>query len=525
MTAPRTSTGSGPLPTATDPHEGVWEFGDYDGTLRERCEVLVVGSGPGGAVAAKELAEAGRDVILVEEGPPCGRQDFDLEPGRGMQRWFREGSARAARGNLLTPTMQPIALGGGSVFNSAICARPPAWVLDRWAEQTGSDALTATALAPHYERVEAQLSIGPTPDEVQGKRNMLFKQGCDALGMESEPTPRNVAGCRGSAECFSGCRNGAKKSLDVTYVPAAIRAGARVYTSIRAERVIADGRRATGMRGRIIEPFTLREGGPVRIDAQVVVLGAGCMATPVILLRSGIANSGGAVGRHLQFHPGIAVMAIYDEPIDPWAGATQGYHSLHHVREGMKLEVLWVPPGLLATRMPGVGLEYQRHLMRFGHLAPYDVIIQTTHSTGRVTTRPGSWHPDIRFHMDSRDVELLQRGAAILSDICWASGATAILPGINGMPELIASKSDAEVLRRRKMKATDPIVASNHAFSSTRMSRRPTEGVVDVTGRCHDLDNVYVVDTGIFPDSPAVNPMHTCMALADYVARGIAARW
>ncbi|MBW2525754.1 MAG: GMC family oxidoreductase [Deltaproteobacteria bacterium] len=522
---PTTTQGLGPLPTATDPHDGVREFADYGDLVRDRCDVLVVGSGPGGAVAAKELAEAGRDVILLEEGPPCGKQDFDLEPGKGMQRWFREGSARAARGNMLTPTMQPIALGGGSVFNSAICARPPAWVLDRWADKLGSQALTLDSLAPHYERVEAQLSIGPTPVEVQGKRNLLFKRGCDELGITSEPTPRNVAGCRGSAECFSGCRNGAKKSLDVTYVPAAIRAGARVYSCVRAERVLTDGRRATGMRGRVIEPFTLREHGRVHIDAKAIVLAAGCMATPVILLRSGVANSGGAVGRHLQFHPGIAVMAIYAEPIDPWTGATQGYHSLHYLKQGMKLEVLWVPPGVLATRMPGVGIDYQRHLMRFGHLAPYDVIIQTKHSTGRVALRPGSWHPDIRFHMDQRDVDLLRRGAALLSDVCWASGAEAILPGINGMPELIESRDEAEVIRKTKMKATDPIIASNHAFSSTRMSRNPKEGVVDVTGRCHDLDNVYIADTGIFPDSPAVNPMHTCMALADYIAQNIAAQW
>lgn len=522
---PTTPSGLGPLPTCSDPHDGVRHFADYDGELRDRCEILVIGSGPGGAVAAKELAEAGRDVILVEEGPPCGKQDFEVEPGKGMQQWFREGSARATRGNLFAPTMQAIALGGGSVFNSAICVRPPAWVLDQWAEQVDSEALTLNALRPHFERVEAQLSIAPTPDEVLGQRNRLFKEGCDALGISSEPTPRNVAGCRGSAECFSGCRNRAKKSLDITYVPAAIRAGARVYTSVRAERIVARDRRAQAMRGRIIEPFTLKERGSVQIDAQAIVLAAGCMATPVILKRSGLADSGGCVGQHLEFHPGLAVMAIYPEPIDPWTGATQGYHSLEYLGEGMKLEVLWVPPGVLATRMPGVGVDYQEHLLRFGHMAPYDVFVQTKHSRGSIGLKPGSWHPDIRYQLDQRDVDCLQRGTALLSDICWASGAEAILPGIHGMPELIRSKEQAEVLRQRTMRATDPIIASNHAFSSTRMSHRASDGVVDDTGRCHDLENLYIVDTGIFPTSPAVNPMHTCMALADYVAQGIAQRW
>src|SRR6185295_2649219 len=125
---------------------------------------------------------------------------------------------------------------------------------------------------PHYQRIEDFLFVGPTPLEVQGERNLRFKRGCDALGIKSEPTRRNVRGCKGSAECFTGCRNGAKQSTDVSYVPAAIRAGARVYTSVRAEHLVASGRRVSGVRGHAIEPFTWREGHPVEIAADAVVL-------------------------------------------------------------------------------------------------------------------------------------------------------------------------------------------------------------------------------------------------------------
>ncbi len=167
----------------------------------------------------QELAEAGRDVILLEEGPPFGKKDFVQEAGESMHRTFREGGTRAARGNMFVPTMQAIALGGGSLVNSAICARSPAFVFDAWAERTGTRALTRAALDPHYDRVEKFLFVGPTPMDVQGERNLRFKRGCDALGISSEPTYRNVAGCKGSAECFTGCRNGAKQSTDVSYVP------------------------------------------------------------------------------------------------------------------------------------------------------------------------------------------------------------------------------------------------------------------------------------------------------------------
>jgi len=510
-------------PAFPDPHRGVKRFADYQGEIRVKCEVVVVGSGPGGAVAAKELAEAGRDVILVEEGPPFGATDFVQEAAEAMQRMLREGGTRAARGSSFVPTMQAIALGGGSLVNSAICARAPQWTFGKWGDRSGT-TLSREALDPHYERVEKFLWAEPTPMEVQGDRNLLFKQGCDALGLSSEPTFRNARGCKGSGECFTGCRNGAKQSTDVSYVPAAMAAGARVFTSVRAEQVIMDGRRATGLRGRVIEPLSWKEHQAVQIDAEVVVLAAGCMATPLILSRSNVGNPRW-LGKELQLHPGLAIMGVFPDVVDPWKGATQGYHSLHFLDEGIKLEVLWSPVSVLAARMPGLGHDYQKHLLDYRRMAPFDVIVAAERSSGTVRPRRGSWDPDIEFHWSPQDVDLIQKGIGILSDICWAAGATHILPGLHGVPEILSSKDEAEIIRKKKLRGSDTIAAANHAFGTTRMSRRADDGVVDEDGRCHETENVYITDTGIFPGSPAVNPMLTCMALSDKIARGIASGW
>jgi choline dehydrogenase-like flavoprotein len=504
------------------PHTGVKVFADYRGELVLGCDVLVVGSGPGGAVAAKELAEAGLDVILLEEGPPFGVKDFTLEAGEAMQRVLREGGTRATRGNMFVPTMQANALGGGSLVNSAICARAPSWIWEKWNRASGVE-LDADTLAPHFERVEKFLFVAPTPHEAQGPRNLRFKQGCDALGISSEPTWRNVRGCKGSGECFTGCRNGAKKSTDVSYVPAAIRAGARVYTSVRAEYVVMSGRRVVEVRGHVVAPFTGEASHPVTIRPGRVVLAAGCMQTPVILQKSNALPESRWVGERLLMHPGLAVMALYDEPIDPWEGATQGYHSLHYLRDGLKLEVLWSPPAVLAARLPALGTAYQEHLVHYDRMAPFDVIAATDKSTGRVRARRFGWDPDIAFDFHDDDVRLIQRGIAILSDICWASGARAILPGLHGVPEILRSKAESDVLRTMTLKGSDTITAANHAFGSTRMSARAEDGVVDTWGKCHGTENLYIADTGIFSYSPAVNPMLTVMALADRIASGIAA--
>jgi hypothetical protein len=218
-------------------------------------------------------------------------------------------------------------------------------------------------------------------------------------------------------------------------------------------------------------------------------------------------------------------MAIYDEPIDPWHGATQGYHSLHYLKDKIKLEVLWAPPAVLAARLPGIGHDYQRTLLQYDRMAPFDVIIAADRSHGTVRARRSGFDPDLTFHFDDADMALLQRGLAILSDICWASGAVGILPGLHGVPEVLESRAEAEVLRTKKLAVADTISAANHAFGTTRMSCRQEDGVVDEEGRVHWLDNVYIADTGIFAGSPGVNPMLTVMAMADRIAQGIAAHW
>jgi choline dehydrogenase-like flavoprotein len=512
------------------PHAGVRRFADYqakagpDHTLRDRCDVVVVGSGPGGSVVTQVLAAAGHDVILVEEGPPIAPDDFRQDGLATLRRLVRESGMRATRGNLFMPTMQAIGLGGGTLINSAIAARPPAFVFDKWAAAAGTDDLSLASLTPHYDRIEQFWGVEPTPDSVQGERNLSFKRGCDALGIAAEPIRRNVRGCRGSGECFTGCRNAAKQSTDLVYIRDAIAHGARVYSSVRIEKVLARGRRASAVIGHVVEPFGHTASRPVHIEAKLVVLAAGCMATPVLLERSGLANSSGYVGRELQLHPGLAIMALYPHRVEPWYGATQGYHSLALLEQGLKLEVLWAPPAVLAARLPGLGADFQRNLARYDRMAPYDVIVAADHSRGTVRAQRSGFDPSIRFTLHQADIDLMIRGVAILSDIAWAAGAVEILPGLHGIAESLYSPTEAEVLRRRSFRGPDLIATCNHAFGTTRMARRPGDGVVDLDGRCHDLDNLYIADSGIFVGSPAVNPMLTVMALADRIAQGIARR-
>jgi choline dehydrogenase-like flavoprotein len=497
-------------------------FAEYDRDVHETADVVVVGSGPCGAVVAKELACAGKSVVLLEEGPPFTPAEFDLDGARSMARTMREGGLRATRGYVM-PTLQAICLGGGSLVNSAICVRPPDFVFDGWSEHFELERTSGKDLAPHFDAVTEFLGIAPTPDDVQGPRNLLFRKGCDALGIPSEPIARNVRGCRGSGECFTGCRSRAKQSMDISYLPAAMRAGARILTSVQVQEIRANGSRVAGVSGQVVEPFTGKRSHRVRVDAKVVVLSAGVMATPVLLQKSGdLANRSGQVGRNLQFHPGTMVTGVFADPVHPEFGATQGYQSLHFLREGFKLETFWSPPTALALRMPGMGLALKRRLAELPRSVTWDAILSCHRSLGTVRARSGaSLDPLLTWEFHPEDVKILGRAMSVLAEILFAAGAEKVIPGVHGLPDEMHTLDEVRVLATREWRSTDVTSGSTHVFCTTRMHGDPDQGVVDELGRCHDFDNLWIADTGVFPRCTSVNPMLTGMALAHRTAQAI----
>lgn len=513
-----------PSARGVDPYAGVKEFGGYKGDMKDEADVVVVGSGPGGAVMARELSRLGRSVILVEEGPIARRGEFVTEPGESMHRWCREDGLGTTTGNVFLPTLHARCLGGTSVINSAICSRAQPSIFWGWHERHGLRAITREGLDPFYDRLKEWLNVRPTEERVLGRRNLLFREACIAMGFSHAPMDRAESGCAGCAECFTGCPTLAKQSADISCIPVAVRDGARVYTSVRAESLLVDGRRVTGVFGRVVTRDG-RTGPTLSARGKVVVLAAGPTATPVILLKNGLANKSVQVGRNLQFHPGAAIMGIFPDPVDPWRGATQGYQSLQFLDEGIKLEVLWSPLAILALRFPGFGLPHKEHLSRARFSAPWDAFVLTRRSFGAVKTGGrDDWRPRMSWNFDAGDAALLQRGLGHIADMFFAAGAAEILPGIHGIPSVIKSRERAQAIKTARLAPEDFIVAATHVFGTTRMGGDPARSVVDESCRCHELDNLYITDAGVLPEGTGVNPMFTVMALSLRTAGIIHAR-
>ncbi|TVQ91114.1 MAG: GMC family oxidoreductase [Deltaproteobacteria bacterium] len=460
---------------------------------------------------------------MLEAGPVARVRDFKKDAGYTLSRYFWHGGMRTTTGNLFMPTMQARNVGGGSVWNSAICLRIPEFTLERWEQEHGLTGFTKGGLDRHFEAVEAFMGVRPVEPDCQGPRNELFRQACEKMGWGVLPIERNEAGCLGSGECFTGCPNGAKLSVDRRGLPEVIERGGVVYASVQCDKLIMQGREVRGCEGHVVHPKTGKKSHKVRIEARCTLVAAGTIHTPDILQRSGIRGPG--IGNNLRFHPGTMVMGLFDDPVFPWAGATQGYHCLDFLEsDGIKLESLWATPSLMAFRFPGFGKNFQKLLGEYTYMASWDAWVSGEDSVGSVKAT-GLGRPSVRYQIHQNDVDRVAEAMAKLSELFFAVGAKGVLLGVHGLPDLATDARIIDTLRNTRFSVDQFPLASNHAFGATPMGADPSRHGVDPTGAVYGADHVYVCDTGLLPNTPSANPMMPAMGLSHYIAENVLGRY
>ncbi|MBX2796060.1 MAG: GMC family oxidoreductase [Myxococcales bacterium] len=482
----------------------------------------MIGSGPGGALTAWSLAKDGHSVTLIEAGPRLRRPDFGQSIGHMLASYFWDGGARTSRGNVVFPTMQVRALGGGTVFNSAICMRPLESALERWRDEHGLTEMTSEMLDPHFDAVETFLNIKAADDDILGRRNELFREACSELGWEWEHIKRFEEGCVGSGECITGCRAGAKNSLDKRGVAEVVQAGGRVYTSVHIDQLIVEHGRVRGAVGMTVDPETYERRHPVRIHAGCTIVSAGAIGTPTILRRSGLTRP--AVGSALRFHPSCYIIGVFDEEVNPWFGATQGIHATEHLEKGIKLEALWATASTFSRTLPKRPKQFKRYLKRWPNMAVWDGWVSGDASVGDVRVLPGG-RPDIRWQMGDADLRRLQETNALLCEMYAAVGAKEVFTGIVGLPDVMDPREAADRLREGRFERTEMPTASNHVFGGSPMGTDEERAVCDGWGQVYGIDDLYICDTGLYPSSPGVNPQLTAMALAHRLGQELPERY
>ena len=477
------------------------------------CDVVVVGTGAGGAVAAKELAEQGHAVVLLEEGEQHSRSEISGRALEATRKFYRDRGFVATVGNTVIPIPIGRMVGGSTAINTGTCWRTPERVLKRWREECGLVEMTADHLAPYFERVEATLQVEQARAEYLGGVARVVARGCDALGYHHMPLRRNAPDCDGSGVCDFGCPTDARRSTNVSYVPAAIRAGAMVITGTRADRVILDGNRAVG-----IAAVVLSTGAKLTVRARAVVLSCGALHTPTLLLRQGIACASGQLGRNLSIHPSCAVSALFGEEIRGFAAIPQGYCVDHFHDEGILLMGASAPLDLGATLIPFLGRKLIEVMEAWDRVATFGVMIEDK-ARGRVRAGPGG-RPIALYWLGDYEVAKLLRGIEIVARIFLAAGAAEVYPRIDGF-DVLRSEADLGRLRAARPSARDFLLTAFHPLGTCRMGPDPRSSVVDPSHQVHDVPGLYIVDGSAVPTSVAVNPQVTIMTLATRAAERI----
>jgi choline dehydrogenase-like flavoprotein len=491
---------------------------ELHGDLQLDADVVVVGSGASGAVVAATLAEAGRRVVMLEEGPHVTAAEHGAMPrSHSLRTLWRDGGMSAAIGLGNTPLINVTmgkGIGGSSQLTGGVCFRTPDHVLDTWVNEHGLTELTPKLLEPCFESVEEASHVEEVPVSMRSRSTAIFDRGLQKLGHTLDPTRRNTLGCCGCSRCNFGCPNKAKLSVDQTYVPRALAAGADVFAECLVDRVDVAGDRAIGVSGRLLNGPHGKPGDSFSVRASRVVLACGAAYTPLLLARSGLAGSSRQVGRNMTLHPSVRTFARFDERIDGWKGSLQSAYTDAFLAEGITLISIFVPPSIFAATMLGAGPAHRRRVEVLPHLAMFGGMV---HDDGGGRVRRGfGREPVMTYRMDKRDRGRLSRLMRRLGQVFFEAGAREVYLPVIGMEPVDAdtfAKLDLDSIPASRIEC-----ASQHPLGTCRMGTSPKRSVVDQDGSVWDLRGLTIADGSIVPTSLGVNPQVTVMSMATRLA-------
>lgn len=468
-------------------------------------DVVIVGSGAGGAVVAAELAEAGLSVAVLEEGGHHPTSSFTTQTLDMLRTLYRDSGATSTLGRAPIQFSEGRCVGGSTVVNGGMAFRAPERVLRRWTVDAGVADLDA-----EYARVERFLNVAPPDPASIGRDQALMKLGADRLGWRTVESLRAHVHCGGCNVCVWGCPTGAKQSTLVSYLPRAVAFGAEVWAGCRVDRVLMRGKRAVGVVARV-------NGQPVTVRAHRVVLAAGAVQTPALLQRSRISAPGRMIGHNLTLHPGAAVVARFDEVVDGWTGAHQSYQVREFEDDGIILAAVNLPPALVSRMLRVDRAETGAAMADYPRMVTAGVLVE---DTGRGRVRAVGRDAVVTYPVTTQDAARVMTATTRLCEALFAAGAREIHLPVTGAP--VARTLDD--VRRVEAGAPSPDrldLSTVHLMGTARIGRDPLTSVCDAGGRVRDTDRLFVADASLFPGPVGVNPQLTVMALATRVAGSI----
>ncbi|MBI5901762.1 MAG: GMC family oxidoreductase [Rhodocyclales bacterium] len=494
-----------------------------DSSIQLKADVVIVGSGAGGAIAAYELASKGKKVVVLEAGPYVPSEKFTEMMAIAMGTLYQDHGGQANANGDIT-VLQGACVGGSTVVNAALCFRTPDYYLKLWGKEFGLTNLTSKVMKPYFEKIEKNLQIRPNKKQETSVGAELINKGLKKLGLPPGIAKRNVKDCGLSGFCFAGCVSDRKQSMLVTYLPWAVEKGATIYADTRVVKVLADQGKASGVLAEVVDPASGQKKAELRVDAPIVVLAAGPVQTPVLLMKSGLGNSSGQVGKNFACHPTMSLTAEFDNAVDDFHGAT---HSLYMDKytlpeEGgyLLLNAVQDPVEASFQVEPGSGKPYMAYMSRYRNTIRLITLIHDK-NVGEVTWKDGV--KQINYSVDDEDFKAMKQGLKTNARVLFAAGARRVyLPTSQRLVIEDASRIDA-VIDGLKNEPARYRYTSFHPQGTCRMGADPRRSVVNPQGEAHDVKNLYIADASLLPTSIGYNPSETVYALANYISDRIIA--
>jgi choline dehydrogenase-like flavoprotein len=470
------------------------------------AEILVIGSGAGGATTAAVLAEAGFDVLIVEEGEWVEQGSVVPFSLGQMDRQYRSGGVTVALGLPSIAYTEGCCAGGGTEINSALYRRPPEDVLQQWATDYRIADLDLDEVSRIADEVEQALNVTTVPGKASAPSDVL-RRGAERLGWQNSEIPRWMK--YPGNDHNSDPNGGQRQSMTRTYLPSAVAAGARFVTRCRIDILEMQHRSAR----RAIA--TMADGHRWSITFRHVFVCGGAIQSPALLQRSRIP---GYIGRSLAVHPTVKLAARFGDELN--VPDDVPVHQVKEFAPDLSFGGSASQPGLVALALSDQWDTFARAITDWRRISVYYAAI-TSEGRGRVRAIHGLRDPVVTYGLTRHDRALLGSGLARLALLMLEAGADEVYPSFRGAP-VVRNRSDLATMQSR-FSATRASVMTVHLCSTVPMGQDITRCGADSFGRVHGTSNVWVNDASLLPTAPGVNPQGTVMALAIRNARRFAA--
>ena len=503
-------------------------------TYYQNADVLIIGSGAGGSVAAAEFARAGKSVVLIEEGPFVEAGEFSHDEFQSLSRLYRDG-AYVSSEDFSIHILQGRCIGGSTTVNWQTCIYPSRFTTDEWDQNFGLKGYSREEMAPFIQEVEKKIGVKNVPLNMINRNNDVLRKGAKKLNISHTINQNNNADeCIGLGRCGLGCPINAKRSTMLTFLPEALDHGARIFSSVRAEKII-DGKTKKIIARYSPDPGLLEssekqtiENSPIEnfeFTAKVVIVCAGAIETPALLQRSGLGNS--FVGKRLKLHPVGSILSRFDKPVEAFYGTPQSvvieeYANYDKKGHGFIFEAAPYRPTITSLLIPFYGKNQFEVMKNYRYLQTGIVIVRDG-SSGEVeaSVEYGKSERKVNFKLTNSDAKLMLAGLQKFAQLMAAAGAIELVFPFTRInkPYIVKPGDTFEWILNEKSGTGDLLLGSAHPHGSVQAAASESNGALNPDFELYGHKNIYVMDGSWMPTAIGVNPQILIMSATMRAAR------